>query len=134
MYCESKISHIDYAHVEHIKPKAQDKHPQLEFDWGNLGYCCPVCNNKKGGKYDDATPYVDPYSEDPADHLVPSGNWLFARMGSERGEITIRDIQLNRAELLERRLHRLEEIQAAVAACFRTHSASLRAMLLDELK
>ncbi|MEE9118515.1 MAG: HNH endonuclease, partial [Calditrichia bacterium] len=25
MYCESKISHIDFAHVEHIKPKAEDK-------------------------------------------------------------------------------------------------------------
>lgn len=22
MYCECKISHIDFAHIEHIKPKA----------------------------------------------------------------------------------------------------------------
>ena len=35
MYCESRISHIDFAHVEHIKPKAEDKYPQLAFAWNN---------------------------------------------------------------------------------------------------
>ena len=42
MYCESKMEHISYAHVEHIKPKS--KFPELEFEWTNLGFSCQICN------------------------------------------------------------------------------------------
>jgi len=73
MYCESKISHISYAQVEHIKPKAPGKYPELEFEWNNHGYSCQTCNTIKSDKYDDATPYIDPYSEIPSDYLFMSG-------------------------------------------------------------
>ena len=42
MYCESKITHIDYGDIEHIKPKS--KYPTLKFTWSNLGFACTVCN------------------------------------------------------------------------------------------
>ncbi len=47
MYCESHVSHIDYAHVEHIKPKADGKYPYLKYVWDNLGYSCAICNVNK---------------------------------------------------------------------------------------
>ena len=134
MYCESKITHIDFAQVEHIKPKSEEKYPELEFEWTNLGYCCPKCNNNKSDNYDVITPYIDPYSEEPENHITAFGNILFPKNGCERGEITIRDIGLNRSELIERRLERINEITRAINSCFRTNSISLRNAALEELK
>jgi uncharacterized protein (TIGR02646 family) len=126
MYCESRISHIDYANVEHIKPKAPGKYPELAYVWENLGYACSRCNTNKSEKYSEATPYIDPYSEDPEEHIFASGALLFTKNGSERGELTISDIDLNRPDLLEKRQGRIEEIAKAITACFRTQNNTLR--------
>ncbi len=134
MYCECKISHIDFAHVEHIKPKADDKYPDLAFSWENLGYACPKCNNAKSDKYYPETPYINPYDEDPSEHIVAYGTFLFPKNGCERAELTIKDIHLNRPELLEKRQQRIEEINRALCACFRTQSASLRESALTEIR
>lgn len=41
VYCESKISaDRSSSHVEHIKPKSQDKYPELTFDYSNLAVSC----------------------------------------------------------------------------------------------
>lgn len=134
MYCESKISHIDFAHVEHIKPKAENKYPDLEFEWSNLGYACPKCNNEKSDKFHDALPYVDPYEDEPTSHFFAAGTLLLVKNGSERAEVTIKDIGLNRPELIEKRLDRMNDIQKSLNACFRTSSDALKEILIDELK
>lgn len=134
MYCESKISHIDFAHVEHIKPKADDKYPELEFVWENHGYACPKCNNAKSDSFDETTPYIDPYSEDPKEHLYAFGSFIWAKNGSERGDLTIQDIELNRPELLEKRMAKITEINNTLNACFRTQNPRLRESALAELK
>ena len=133
MYCESKISHIDFAHVEHIKPKAPDKFPELAYTWENLGYACPKCNISKGDKYDVNTPYIDPYSENPEEHLFAFGAFLFPFNGSERGELTVSDTELNRQELVEKRQTRIEEVIRAVKACMRTLNTTLRENALRAL-
>lgn len=133
MYCESKVSHVDFAHVEHIRPKAADKFPQLEFVWDNLGYSCAICNNEKSSKYDSQAPYIDPYADNPEDHLLFLGWYLFTKNGSERGEITLRDIGLNRVELIERRKERIESLALAINACQRTTNASLKNAALASL-
>lgn len=133
MYCESKISHIDHAHIEHIKPKAANKYPELEFIWDNLGYACAVCNVWKGDNYFEDCVYLDPYSEDPATKLFAFGAFLYARNGSERAEKTIADIKLNRVELLEARLRKIEGIEKALLACHRTKDDGLRQRAIDEL-
>lgn len=134
MYCESKISHIDFAHVEHIKPKAGDKYPELTYVWENLGYVCPKCNNSKSDKFHEKTPYINPYEEDPEAHLVAFGTYLFSKNGCERGDITVRDIDLNRPDLLEKRQIRVEEIKRCIDACFRTSSQALKEAALIELQ
>ncbi|ELB2838166.1 HNH endonuclease [Vibrio alginolyticus] len=134
MYCECKISHIDFAHVEHIKPKAEDKYPELMFVWENLGYACPKCNNSKSDKYHEDTPYINPYNEDPEQHLVAYGTYLFSKNGSERGDLTINDLNLNRPDLLEKRQVKIEELKRTIDACFRTSSQALRKAALAELQ
>ena len=134
MYCESKISQIDFAHIEHFKPKSPDKYPELEFTWDNLGYACPKCNNAKSDKFHFDTPYIDPYSENPSEYFYATGAWLFIKNGSERSEISIRDIELNRPELLEKRLEKISEIQKAISACHRTTNEALKTAALNELE
>ena len=134
MYCESKISHIDYAHVEHIKPKADNKFPELKFDWDNLGYSCPKCNNAKSDKYDINTPFIDPYAENPEEYIFVFGSLLFPRNGSERGDLTISEIELNRGDLIEKRQTRIDNITKTLKVCFRTNNDDLRNNAMESLR
>ncbi len=106
----------------------------MEFQWDNLGYACPKCNNNKSDKYHNELPYIDPYSENPSKHLYPFGTLLFQRNGSERGEITIRDIKLNRPELIEKRHEKIMDMQKALDACFRTQNHALRESAIAQLQ
>jgi hypothetical protein len=132
MYCESKLSAVYFGDVEHIRPK--DRFPELEFTWENLGFVCARCNNAKRNQWHDATPYVDPYGEDPRSHLAPVGAMVLHRGGSERGEVTWRDVDLNRAELLERRAERITAINALVDKVNRTKDPDLHRALRAELE
>ncbi len=134
MYCESKIDHSDFAHVEHIKPKAEDKFPELAYEWSNLGYCCARCNNNKSDNYHRDTPYIDPYSDDPSVDLIFYGAIVHQKRGSERGELTIQDIGLNRAELIEKRNTRINTFEKSVNSAHRTSNAALRKCAIDALK
>ena len=122
MYCESKISHIYYGDVEHIKPK--ETYPQFEFVWENLGYVCAKCNGKKLNKYDDNCPYINPYEESPADFIAPFGELLRQFRGNERGEYTILEIDLNRSELAEKRLNRMRVIANLIDKINRTQNVT----------
>lgn len=133
MYCESKISHVDFAHIEHIKPKAAGKFPELEFTWSNLGYSCEICNVNKHDKFTDLTPYIDPYADHPENHLIFHGWFIFSRYGSERGDLTIKDVGLNRTELIEQRRERIHNVIMAINACFRTSNEELRNAALNNL-
>ncbi|MFA5248155.1 MAG: HNH endonuclease [Patescibacteria group bacterium] len=124
MYCESKIGHVYFGDVEHIKPKSV--YSDLTFDWLNLGYVCAKCNNSKKDKFYEETPYINPYDENPDDFLISLGSMYSPRKGSERGEITILDIELNRPELIEKRLNRLGDIEKALNACMRTANEALK--------
>ena len=134
MYCESKVTHVDFGDVEHIKPKAPGKFPGLAYEWTNLGFVCGRCNNAKLDKYFQEAPFVDPYAENPEEHLFAAGALLAQRNGSVRGEITIREIALNRPDLLEKRGERVKEILIALNAAYRTNVDVLRTAALKELE
>lgn len=54
--------------VEHLRPHHGRKLPERVFDWNNLFYACPHCNNlKKETKYDDKI--IDCCNRDPEDML-----------------------------------------------------------------
>lgn len=132
MYCESKVSHVYFGDVEHIKPKAQ--FPALEFVWDNLGYVCARCNNAKSNHWNTASPLIDPFTEDPPDHLAGVGAWVWHRNGSQRGEYTQRTLDLNRSDLIERRVDRIQQIRNLVDRVHRTQDAQLRVLILNDLE
>lgn len=70
-YCESKIGHIDYLHIEHYRPKS--KYPELTFQWENFLAACTKCNTNKGDTFplDEAESplLIDPCIDNPAQHM-----------------------------------------------------------------
>ena len=129
---KSKISATNHGDVEHIKPK--DKFPELEFEWGNLGYACQKCNNAKSNKHNEKTPLINPYDENPSDHLIAFGFMLWQKQGSERGQKTILNIDLNRLSLVQKRKERIDDVEKAMNDCFRTADEELKKNSLVALK
>ncbi|MEF3691537.1 MAG: HNH endonuclease [Candidatus Moraniibacteriota bacterium] len=132
MYCEEKILSSQFGDIEHIKPKS--RFPKLEFEWNNLGLVCSKCNNAKSNKYDEETPFIDPYTEDPEDYILAAGTFLVNKRGSERGELTISEITLNRPDLVEKRHEKIQRIGKTIDSCFRTKNETLKNNALEELK
>ena len=58
-YCESKITHIYWGDVEHIKPKGQ--FPRNRLDVENLCLACAKCNNLKLDYWSDTLPLINPF-------------------------------------------------------------------------
>lgn len=107
-YCESRITHIDYGHIEHFRPKSKPQFRQLTFEWDNLLLSCAVCNGAehKGDRFPEAAeggPMINPCKEEPREHF----DFVFdarARLASvvgktTRGKTTERLLGLNRPEL-----------------------------------
>lgn len=132
MYCESKVSAVYFGDVEHIHPKRL--FPELEFDWENHGFVCARCNNAKRDQWHHDTPYINPYDEDPGDHLAAVGALILHRGGSERGEVTCRDVDLNRSDLVEARQARIDALHTLIDKVNRTKDEELRKTLSKELE
>jgi uncharacterized protein (TIGR02646 family) len=110
-YCESKVPHIAYPHIEHYRPKK--KYPRHTFDWQNLLLACGICNGSahKGDNFplengDENQPLLlNPCEDEPTQHL----QFEQARIVplTERGRVTRDLLGLNRDELFDRRRERL---------------------------
>ena len=135
MYCESKISHIYYGDIEHIKPK--DAFPELEFTWENLGYACARCNGYKSNKYDEHDPILNPYSEVPDGHIVALGALIAYRGDSIKGKVTIQKstgVHLNRPSLIEMRQEKIKNIEKVIEICEHLEDGDYKTSALEELK
>lgn len=132
MYCESRVTDVYFGDVEHIRPK--EKFPDLENEWTNLGFVCAKCNNAKRNKWFNETPFIDPYSEEPNDSIAALGQWLFARPGSDTGRITLHEIELNRPELLQNRLEKLNRIQDLMDLIAKAPNDAVRNALFPRLE
>lgn len=111
-YCESDITHIDYGHIEHFKPKGTPAYYELAVEWDNLLLACGRCNGveNKGTKFpleDKGGPLVNPVKEDPSIHLRfdfdPKLKMANVLGISRRGETTRITLGLNRPALLKHR-------------------------------
>ena len=60
--------------------------------------------------------------------------YLFPKQGSERGEYTIKELDLNRPNLIERRKERIDKLTVMINAAYRTSSENLRNQAITELK
>lgn len=135
MYCESKISHVYFGDVEHIKPKG--KFSELEFDWDNLGYVCARCNSVKKDKYNASNPIINPYNENPEDHIIALGAVIAVKNNSGKGKVTIQEstgVHLNRPGLIERRLEKMKNIEMIIDICSHLEESNYKISILNELK
>jgi 5-methylcytosine-specific restriction endonuclease McrA len=134
MYCESKIAHVTYAHIEHYKPKRSGMFPELTFEWTNLGLACPRCNNNKSDKFDVTAPFVNPYVDTPSTYFRAEGPFIRPVPGNARAELTELELALNRPELIERRQERLTNIWRLIR-CYNVEvNNTLKAALLAQIK
>lgn len=116
-YCESPISAVRSAAVEHFKPKSL--FPSLVYDLANYFLGCGGCNGAKSDKWPaGGGEYVRPDEGDPASLFVfwEDGTVQAAVPGSA-ADHTIRDFDLNREWLrywreksIRRALAELEEL------------------------
>jgi hypothetical protein len=60
--------------------------------------------------------------------------YLFPKQGSERGEYTIKELDLNRANLIDRRKERFDKLKILIKAANHTTSDSLRNQIIAELR
>ncbi len=109
-YCESLISHVAWGDVEHLKPKSESDAGVLDYD--NLTIACSICNNCKSNYWSLDEPILNPYSDDPDNHLCFLGTLVWTKKGSRLGRRTIDLLSLNRAALWERRKEHLDRISA----------------------
>jgi len=108
-YCEGFVDDVSFPHVEHIVPKAVK--PELAHIWDNLTSACGRCNTAKGAFYLGDDGLLDPYRDDPCDHLRFIGGLVHWDLGGARGELTARQLKLNRLELVRARAKRLEDVR-----------------------
>ncbi len=132
MYCEAKPLDTAYGEIEHIKPKSAFH--LLIFEWTNLGFVCSKCNNLKSDTYDISCPPIDPYTEDPNDHLVAHGALVLAKPGSDRGIATVALLDLNRLDLTESRNRRVLELNEWIQLLSRLPEGTKKIKFARELE
>jgi hypothetical protein len=106
-YCEARMEHVSYGNVEHMKPK--QSFPELVCEWTNLTLACTVCNTNKGTHYEAGCPMLNPYLDDPDDHLLWVGPLVLDRT-PDRGRLAIGRLKLNRSPLLFARAEALDRV------------------------
>ncbi len=135
-YCESKIAHVTYGHIEHFRPKRNRKFISQTFAWSNLVLACCICNGNKSDVFPDAHeggPLVNPCDDKPDDHFLfefnPKTKLARVRATSLRGETTERQLKLNRYDLL---IHRSKQVKRLVFIAARARIDAEAMVLLNE--
>jgi uncharacterized protein (TIGR02646 family) len=122
-YCECELqTEATYMEVEHYVAKTLD--PNIVVDWDNLLPSCKRCNGSKAIHDVRIEPVVNPFKDNPSDHLALK--WFRMIRKSEIGQTTIEVVDLNDvdrlvnkrfeigtqlAESIESALERAEEYQ-----------------------
>jgi 5-methylcytosine-specific restriction endonuclease McrA len=131
-YCEARISHVYPGDVEHIVPKSIE--PRYMLDYENLTYACAECNRNKGAYYDPAHQLLHPYEDNPRQHLAAFGPMILHLPGARRGQLTEKQLGLNRPPLLERRSERLLQLVTLVDRYVLEPEGPLKGILRGELE
>jgi len=118
-YCERKISHVDYGHIEHFRPKSVERFKRFTFEWSNLFLACAKCNgpeykaNRFPGR-DEGGPPVNPCDDSPDEHFVfffdPKTKLATVSYKTERGRVSIDLFGLNRPDLRGYRSKMIEKL------------------------
>lgn len=129
-YCESKIAPVAPEHVEHLLAKTV--RPELIVEWSNLTLACPECNSRKGGYYSEVEPLLNPYMENPEEHLLFYGPLVLGT--NAKGERTALRLDLCRGGLLERKTTRIKALHHLVLRWQQELSPVLRNLLEEQIR
>ncbi len=139
-YCESRISHIDYGHIDHFRPKSEARFRHLTFDWSNLFLACPRCNGPehKGTHFpeqNEGGPPINPCDDIPDEHLDffydSQCGVATATYKTERGRVSIDLFGLNRPDL---RAHRSKSVKTFIVLSRLAKNDAVAKALLDQLQ
>lgn len=103
-YCEARMEHVQPPHIEHYRPKGRPEFVTRVFDWHNWLLCCGRCNESKWKRFPDCSGepcLLDPAVDDPAEHLAFHRQEIEGL--TERGEVTVRLLALDRSPLTRER-------------------------------
>jgi uncharacterized protein (TIGR02646 family) len=129
-YCDSHMTQVSSAHIEHYKPRAA--YPELVVNWENLTVACPRCNSSKSDTFSEDLPFINPFFDAPDDHFVFYGDLVLAP-ASLRGEYTIQILRLNNEDLVAARKRRLQSFVQLAMAWHKAHDL-LKPGILDEIR
>ncbi len=128
-YCEGKVSHGHPGEADHILPVLH--RPELVFEWTNLTYVCTECNRRKSSYYSETEPLVNPYRDEPSDHLMFFGPLVLHR--DDKGYRTSRKLDLSRLDLLERKQERIESLNFLIQKWRECSNENTRKFLKEEI-
>ncbi|MDE0302182.1 MAG: HNH endonuclease signature motif containing protein [Gammaproteobacteria bacterium] len=128
-YCESKVSHVHPGETDHILPVS--RRPDLVVSWDNLTYVCTECNRRKSDYYSEAEPLVNPYVDQPNDHLIFYGPMVLHK--DDKGLRTSRKIELSRVELFERKQEKIETLNFLIQKWRECPEGETRTFLQTEI-
>ena len=131
-YCESKIRHITYGDIEHISPKSEN--PELWVEWLNLTLACDICNTNKGTLNVNAANFVDPYLIDPERKFWFAGPMIVPMPGDTGAMISEQRLQLNRTELVDRRIVKFKALTKHLHLIARAGDDELKRLLIEDLE
>ena len=115
-YCECSLtSESNYMEVEHFEDKKNN--PEKVVDWENLLPSCKKCNGSKSTHNVLSEPIINPYVDQPSDHLSMR---LYRLKGkTEKGKCSIDVLNLNHSErLVMSRFLLGEKIQGMIETCW----------------
>ncbi|TOM65177.1 HNH endonuclease, partial [Vibrio parahaemolyticus] len=78
--------------------------------------------------------FINPYVDNPSDFFVAGGPYVFSKSGDRRAELTEKVIKLNRTELIEQRLERIDYLRELVDKYNKESNDTLKLMILNEIK
>jgi hypothetical protein len=93
-----------------------------------------VCNGNKSDYDSEDEPLIDPYEQDPAEHLLFVGALVLERPGSDLGYRSVEILGLSRAALIEVRTERIREMRPLVDAWSKETRPERKAMLERQLR
>lgn len=133
-YCESKVGHVCPGDIDHILPKNKNARPELYVNWENLTLSCETCNrNGKKDYFDENDPLINPYDDNPEEHLIAAGPFIYNKPGDRKGYITTKILDLNRISLIERRKERIENINNLLDKWASEKNKHIKAILEEQL-
>jgi hypothetical protein len=110
IYCETKLA---VGETDHFVPVTE--RPELVVCWENLGLACKECNTNKGAYFSLTEPLINPFVDEPSDHLLFFGPLVIAKAGDLKGLRTELKLKLSRTDLVQRRAERVLRLRPLVA-------------------